>query len=39
MLNDVNKWETLTKLKSYKPININNKIPKSHYDTIRKKKY
>jgi hypothetical protein len=37
MLNDVNKWKTLTKLKSYYPICINNKIAKSHYDTIRKK--
>ena len=37
MLNDINKWETLKKLKSYEPININNKIAKSHYDTIRKK--
>jgi hypothetical protein len=37
MINDINKWETLTKLKSYKPILINNKLAKSHYDTIRKK--
>ena len=37
MLNDINKWKTLTKLKSYEPITINNKVAKSHYDTIRKK--
>jgi len=37
MLNDINKWETLTKLKSYEPILINNKFAKSHFDTIRKK--
>ena len=37
MIKDINKWETLTKLKSYKPILINNKLAKSHYDTIRKK--
>jgi hypothetical protein len=37
MLNDINKWKTLIKLKSYEPVNINNKIAKSHYDTIRKK--
>lgn len=37
MLNDINKWETLAKLKSYIPISINNKVAKSHYDAIRKK--
>ena len=37
MLNDINKWKTLIKLKSYEPVNINNKVAKSHYDTIRKK--
>ena len=37
MLNDINKWETLSKLKSYIPVSINNKVAKTHYDTIRKK--
>ena len=37
MLNDINKWETLAKLKSYIPVSINNKVAKTHYDTIRKK--
>jgi hypothetical protein len=37
MLNDVNKWSTLSKLKSYNPVLINNKLSVSHYDTIRKK--
>jgi len=37
MLNDINKWETLTKLKSYNPVFINKKVAKTHYDTIRKK--
>ena len=37
MLNDINKWETLTKLKSYNPVIINGKESKNHYDTIRKK--
>jgi hypothetical protein len=37
MLNDINKWKTLNKLKSYEPVLINNKLAKSHYDTIRKK--
>ena len=37
MLNDVNKWKTLNKLKSFEPVNINNKIAKNHHDTIRKK--
>jgi len=37
MLNDINKWKTLIKLKSYEPVLINNKIAKSHFDTIRKK--
>ena len=26
MLNDINKWETLTKLKSYNPVFINKKL-------------
>lgn len=38
MLNDINKWKSLTKLKTYNPILINNNNKsKSHYDTIRKK--
>jgi hypothetical protein len=37
MLNDINKWETLKKLKSYNPIIINGKQSKNHYITIRKK--
>ena len=37
MLNDINKWETLKKLKTYNPIMINGKEAKSHYETIRKK--
>lgn len=37
MLNDINKWKTLLKLKSYELVLINNKLAKSHYDTIRKK--
>ena len=37
MLNDINKWKTLTKLKTYNPVIINNKEAKSHYETIRKK--
>lgn len=37
MLNDINKWETLKKLKSYNPIVINNKIANTHFSTIRKK--
>ena len=37
MLNDINKWETLVKLKTYNPVSINNKIATTHYSTIRKK--
>jgi hypothetical protein len=37
MLNDINKWETLKKLKSYNPVIINNKISNTHFSTIRKK--
>ena len=37
MLNDINKWETLKKLKSYNPVIINGKESKNHYSTIRKK--
>jgi len=37
MLNDINKWETLKKLKTYNPVIINNKIASTHYSTIRKK--
>ena len=37
MLYDINKQKTLTKLKSYEPVLINNKKAKSHFDTIRKK--
>ena len=37
MLNDINKWKTLIKLKSYEPVLINDKIAKSYFDTIRKK--
>jgi hypothetical protein len=37
MLNDINKWKTLNKLKSFEPVNINNKIAKNHHDTIKKK--
>ena len=37
MLNDINKWKTLTKLKSYEHVIINDKIAKTHHDTIRKK--
>ena len=37
MLNDVNRWETLKKLKTYNPLIINDKEAKSHYNTIRKK--
>jgi len=37
MLNDINKWKTLSKLKSFEPVLINNKLAKTHYDTIRKK--
>ena len=36
MLNDINKWKTLTKLKSYAPVIINDKIVKTHHNTIRK---
>lgn len=36
-LNDINKWKTLTKLKSYEPVIINDKIAITHHDTIRKK--
>ena len=37
MLNDINRWETLKKLKTYNPLIINGKEAKSHYETIRKK--
>lgn len=37
MLNDINKWKTLVKLKSYNPLLINNKLANSHFVTIRKK--
>ena len=37
MLNDINKWKTLQKLKSYNPVFINNKLASTHYSTIRKK--
>jgi hypothetical protein len=37
MLNDINKWVTLKKLKSYNPVIINNKQAPTHYSTIRKK--
>ena len=37
MLNDINKWNSLAKLKTYNPVLINNNKSKSHYDTIRKK--
>ena len=37
MLNDINKWKTLELIKLYNPVLINNKLAKTHYDTIRKK--
>jgi hypothetical protein len=37
MLNDINSWKTLIKLKSYEPVLINNKTAKYHFDSIRKK--
>lgn len=37
MLNDINKWNSLAKLKTYNPVLINNNKSKSHFDTIRKK--
>jgi hypothetical protein len=36
MLNDINKWETLKKLKTYNPVIIHNKIGSTHYSTIWK---
>ena len=35
MLNDINKSETLKKLKTYNPVIIHNKITSTHYSTIR----
>jgi hypothetical protein len=37
MLNDINSWKTLIKLKSHEPVLINNKTAKYHFDSIRKK--
>jgi hypothetical protein len=37
ILNDANKWKILSNFKSYEPVLINNKLAKSHFDTIRKK--
>ena len=34
MLNDINKWETLKKLKSYNPVIINGKESKNHYYVV-----
>ena len=34
MLNDINKWETLKKLKSYNPVIINGKKSKNHYYVV-----
>ena len=36
MLNDINKWETLVKLKTYNPVSINNKITTTHYSIAKK---
>jgi len=33
MLNDINKWETLKKLKTYNPVTINKKVASTHYST------
>ena len=37
MLNDINRWETLKKFKTYNPLIINGKVAESHYETIKKK--
>ena len=37
MLNDINKWNMLKKLKIYNPVCINNKIAKFHFKTIENK--
>ena len=37
MLNDVNKWSSLNKLKSCKPVSINGKTATNHDSTIKKK--
>ena len=37
MLNDINKWETLKKLKTYNPCLYNDKEAKYHYKVIQNK--
>jgi hypothetical protein len=37
MLNDINKWETLKKLKTYNPCLYNGKEDKYHYKVIQNK--